>query len=106
MATNTEANAPAEAQRDIRQLARSADSSEEGDTHDENAWELEGSRCQDQLSGTLQATPQMPKVSAGAHAYAYVSTHTCQKLFHRSLCPTCRPQSLYQWLTRVGRSTS
>ena len=73
MATSTEANTPAEAQRDTRQLARSADSSEQGDTDDEDAWELEGSRFQDQLSGTLQATPRMPKLFAGARAYAYVS---------------------------------
>ena len=73
MATSIEANTPAEAQRDTRQLARSAESSEQGDTHDEDAWELGGSRCQDQLSGILQATPWMPKLFAGAQAYAYVS---------------------------------
>ncbi len=95
MATSTEADTPADVQRDTRQLVRSADSSEQGDTDDEDAWEPEGSRCQDQLSGTLQATPRMPKVSAGAQAYAHVLRQTCQNLIHRSLCPSCRPQPLY-----------
>ena len=64
MATSTEINTAAEAQRDIRQLADSADSREKGDTDDEDAWEQNGARYQDKLSGTLQSTPRTPKLPA------------------------------------------
>ena len=64
MATSTEINGAAEAQRDTRQLADSADSREAGNTDDEDAWEHDGARYHDQLSGTLQATPRTPKLPA------------------------------------------
>ena len=62
MATSTDIDTAAEAQRDTRQLADSADSRDEGDTDDENAWEHDVARDQDPLSGTLQAIPRTPKL--------------------------------------------
>ena len=72
MATSTETNTAAEAQREPRRVVDSADSSEKLSTHAEDAWDLINFRHQDQLPGILQATPRTPKLSARAHAYAYV----------------------------------